>query len=425
MPSESLQLTLKNLPDNPGVYLFYNSAGALIYIGKATSLKSRVRSYFSGQKTPRPVEELIEEVAKINYQETDSVLEAIILEAALIKKHQPPYNVIGKDDKSWQYLCFTKEAYPKIVLVRQHDLTEATKKLYSKVFGPYTSGTNLKMALKLLRVIFNFSTCEPKQKRPCLYYQMGQCLGVCTGEISAAEYKRKVVRPLTFFLNGHKASLLKSIEKDMKKASKAHQFEEAGRLRDQVHSLQHIQDSALINKEFIATVLPLKKMDAVRIEGYDISNISGTNNVASMVVFNENGRVPSQYRKFKIKTVEGPNDVACLKEALTRRLNHAEWLMPTVFLIDGGKPQVNAAQEVMDVHNITIPVVGIAKGPERKRNDFILAKPSLALAKWIHDHEQLLIQARDEAHRFAITYHKNLRKRDFLPTGFNPQKKLH
>jgi excinuclease ABC subunit C len=251
---------LTSLPDSPGIYLFYNTKKELIYVGKATSLKHRVKSYFVGRRTPRPIEEMIHEVVDINYKQTDSVLEAVILESVYIKKYLPKYNVIGKDDKSWNYIVVTKDIYPKISTLREHDLKRLSvdglkmTTHFRYMFGPYP-GLNTKAAMKLLRRIFHFSTCKALQGKPCLYRQMGQCLGVCTGEITALDYKNKVIHPLVLFLKGNKKQVIKEFEKRMKLASKQQDFEEAGLLRDQLKALYRIHDVALLNDSFYHDVV--------------------------------------------------------------------------------------------------------------------------------------------------------------------------
>ncbi len=413
MPSAILQNILSELPHNPGIYLFYNQKKELVYVGKATSLKSRVRSYFLKPKTPRPIEQMMHEVAHIKYIQTDSVLEAVILESVYIKKFQPIYNVEGKDDKSWNYIMITNEQYPQVHTMREHEYARLTmdeiKKDFLHISGPYP-GLNARVTMKLLRRLFFISTCTPHAKRPCLYRQMGQCLGVCTGEITSTEYRRKVIRPLITFLSGGKKKLIKSFETQMAKAARREQFEEAARLRNQLHALARIQDIALINKDFFADLYQKNNEEKVRVEGYDISNLGKTGKVGSMVVFDAEGPIKHSYRKFKIRTVEGQSDVDCLEEVLVRRFKHDEWERSTVILIDGGLPQVNRAKEVVTRLGIFIPIVGIAKGPERKRNDFILGNKDSEFVKWVDQHRELLIRVRDEAHRFAITYQRKLRK---------------
>lgn len=423
--NDHIKTQLAKLPDEPGIYLYYDKNNNLIYVGKATSLKQRVRSYFTGKRTNRPIEQMIDLVETIQYRTADSVLEAIIMEANAIKKFQPKYNVLGKDNKSWNYIVITNDSYPKVQTLRQHDYIQLQKKVdelqgkrgvgkarsdlkqYKYIFGPYP-GLNSKAALKLLRQLFDFSTCKPGTGKPCLYRQMNQCLGVCTGDITEVEYRQKVIQPLLSFLRGNKKRLIKRLEKDMQEAAKQEDYEEAARLRDQVQALTKIHDMALLNKSFYEDNIGASVIK--RIEGYDISNLGSTGKVGSMVVFDMSGPQKSEYRKFTIKTVEGQSDVDSLKEVLARRLRHTEWQYPDIFLIDGGKPQVNAVQQVMNDFGVTIPVVGIAKGPERKRNDFTFSIPTRPLVKWVKEQELLLTQVRDEAHRFAITFQRQKRK---------------
>lgn len=417
---DSIKKKLSELKDEPGVYLFFDAQKELIYVGKASSLRSRVRSYFGGKKSPRPIEEMIHKVVNINAETTDSALEAAILEGFYIKKYRPKYNIQWRDDKSWNYIGITKDLFPRVITIRQHELTTDKKKEFKYLFGPYP-GLNTKAAMKILRKLFYFSTCQPKgsfagaqddskKNRPCFYYQLGECLGVCTGEISAREYIVKVIRPLCLFLDGKKKLLVKNIEKEMSAASKAQNFEEAARLRNQLHQLKKIQDIALLNESFMNDKIGGGANLVKRIEGYDISNLGISDKVGSMVVFDESGPVKSQYRKFKIKTVAGQSDVDCLAEMLERRLRHSEWAMPDIFLIDGGLPQVNRAKKVLDNFGIRPVIVGIAKGSERKRNDFLVLRADDKMKEWIKNNKILLIKVRDEAHRFAITFNRAQRK---------------
>ena len=400
---------LQALSDAPGVYIFYNSQKEIIYVGKASSLKSRVRSYFAGKKSPRPIEEMIHEVVDLKTEQTDSALEAAILEGYYIKKYRPKYNIQWRDDKSWNYIGISKDQFARVLTIRQHELTAQKKKEFKYLFGPYP-GLNTKEALRLLRRIFGFSQCEPNAKRPCFYYQLGQCLGVCTGEITAKDYLAKVIRPLCLFLGGQKKLLLKKIEKEMNAAAKNQNFEEAARLRNQIYHLQKIQDIALLNDSFLKDKIFMGVSLINRIEGYDISNLGSSDKVGSMVVFDEAGPIKGQYRRFKIKTVTGQSDVDCLAEVLDRRLKHSEWTMPGIFMIDGGLPQVNKAKTVLRNAGVNTPIVGIAKGKERKRNDFFVVAESDDIRKWIKENKDLLIKVRDEAHRFAITFNRLQRR---------------
>jgi excinuclease ABC subunit C len=390
---------IKKMPDSPGIYLFYKEK-ELVYIGKATSLKNRVKSYLN-PKTLRPIESLISEVTDVKWKTTDSVIEAVILEANYIKEFKPKYNVKTKDDKSWNFFAVTKEEFPKLIAVREKNLK---KENYSYVFGPYAE-MKTSQILKLLHSLFKVSRCSPNQKKPCFDYQLNNCLGVCTNEISSRDYRDKIIKPLVVFLKGKKKRLITSLEKRMREASKDEDFEEARRLRDQIFSLKKIRDFALLDKSFL--VDEKKKEKSLKIEGYDISNLGNEAMVGSMVVFNESGPLKSEYKKFKIKNVLGQSDVDCLKEVMERRLNHPDWPMPDYVLVDGGKPQVNAIKQVLKERSFSIPVVGIAKGPERKKNEFFFDKDNHFVLK----NQNLLIRARDEAHRFAINYQRKLWKK--------------
>ncbi|MDD4409188.1 MAG: GIY-YIG nuclease family protein [Candidatus Pacebacteria bacterium] len=411
----NLKEEIKKFPDSPGIYLFY-SKKELVYIGKATSLKRRVASYFMGKRTNRPIEAMINEVDSARYRETDSVIEAIILEANYIKKYQPKYNVKEKDNKSWNYLALTREDFPKLEAVREHILKEmgdSVKKSYKHVFGPFPS-MKTKEVLKILHNLFCISRCGPNQKRPCFDYQIGHCMGVCCGEVNKSDYRDRVIKPLVYFLNGKKKTLLLMIERNMKKSSDGLDFEEAKRLRDQLNALKRIRDISLLDKSFVNDYFDDKDVLIRRFEGYDISNMGEDAKVGSMVVFNGKGAMREEYKKFKIKTVIGQSDVDCLKEVLSRRFKHDDWKLPDLVLVDGGKPQVSIAENVLIGFNLDIPVIGIAKGAERKKNEFIFNDIEDELVQWISDNENLLIQARDEAHRFAISYQRQLlRKKDY------------
>lgn len=417
MIPSSIKIKNKELPDVPGVYLMKDVHGSVIYVGKAASLKRRVRQHFERPHGPH-IPEMTKQVVEIDYVEKPTALEALILEANLIKHYWPKYNVLQKDNTSFMYLAITDEEYPRPLLVRGKDLDDDTAKTYKVVFGPYTSSRSLKSALDLVRKAFPWSTCIPGQKRPCFYHHLKLCPGVCIGVADKKTYQ-KTIRDLIKFFEGKKEDILKAYQKAMKLASKEKRYEEAASYRNKIYFLEHIQDVAVLKRddEEVDRIKPGEGMAVNlfgRIEGYDISNISGTSQVASMVVFENGAPAKAEYRKFKIKSVEGPNDVASMRETLMRRLGHREWRKPDLILIDGGLPQVHAAEEVLHHLNIQIPVVGIAKGKERKRNDIICSRVSVELCNLCNQYVDLLASVRDEAHRFAITYHKKLRSKKFL-----------
>lgn len=419
------------LPDAPGVYFYYDAAGTLLYVGKATSLKKRVGSYFTKAHNAR-LAEMVGRIARIDYVETPTVIEALVLEANQIKAKAPHYNVLQRDDKTYNYLVVTNEKYPRPLLMRGHELEKlgvnpfdatlsaAAKKKFLRVFGPYTSGLSLKRALDLVRAFVPWSRCEPGAKRSCFDVHLGRCPGVCTGAISSADYK-KVVRWLVLFFEGKKAQLARQMERGMRAAAKARRFEEAAKLRNGLHALAHIRDVALITKEDFE--LPFSKPEKAegidldgRIEAFDVSNISGTSNVASMTVFEEGRPNKKLYRTFKVKTVEGANDFASMAEVVRRRLargirGEKGWELPQVMVIDGGEGQVGAVEKVLEEFEGLegMHVLGIAKGFDRKQDRLVYDKADAELAKVVHRGKELFQNVRDEAHRFAVKYHRQLR----------------
>lgn len=412
-------ITIQNgeLPDVPGVYLMKDAHETVLYVGKATSLARRVRQHFERPHN-RLIEEMTTRVRAIDYIERATALEALILEANLIKQYWPKYNTDQKDGKTFLYLVITNEPYPKPLTIRGAELPDDAATKYLRVFGPYPSGRSLRAALDYLRRVFPWSTCEPGAKRACFNVHIGLCPGVCTGAISSREYK-KIIRDLIRFFDGKKEIIIRAYTRSMQAASKAQRYEEAKEWRNKVFALEHIQDVAIMKREDDEHVA----RDASnpffgRIEGYDISHISGSSIVASMVVF-ENGEAnKSAYRKFKMKLVQSNNDVGSIQEVLTRRLAHAEWRLPTIFLIDGGAAQVRAAEAVMQAHGVSVPVLGIAKGRERKRNDIVAVDSGRELLPQAAPYVDLLARVRDEAHRFAITFHRKTRAQSSTSARF-------
>ncbi|MFH1433806.1 MAG: excinuclease ABC subunit UvrC [Candidatus Uhrbacteria bacterium] len=450
---DSIKIKNKKLPDEPGVYFYYDSKGKLLYIGKATSLKKRVGSYFTKAHEQR-TERLVSEITCIDYIETPTVIEALVLEANQIKKYEPPYNILMRDDKSFLYLVITNEDFPKPVLMRGLELerlgvdpfsTKMSKKAEQKflrVFGPYTSGRNLRTALELVRKIIPWSTCEPPsvsgRNKACFNYHIRRCPGVCTGAISKTEY-RKIIRQLILFFEGKKGQLLKQMVRDMKKASKELRFEDAQDIKRNIFALEHIQDIALVTSDFNrrGPLTPPESESYInvmgRIEGYDISNISGTSAVGSMVVFEEGKPAKGEYRKFKIKGmlpmsfrtssrkkplkgIRNLGDVAMLEEMIRRRLARAEkmhkaWPLPEIMIIDGGKGQVNIVRLILDELGLDIPVIGLAKGFDRKQDRLVYNSADLELGRVASNNKELFQRVRDESHRFAIKYHRVVRSR--------------
>ncbi len=394
----------------PGVYFMKDASGKIMYIGKATSLRTRVSSYFSRPQDPR-IALMVAKIRRIDYEEMPTAVEALLLESKLIKKHQPPYNIDERDDKSFVHLVFTRESFPKPVLIRGHEFARMPKRQFLRTFGPFSSAASLRAALDTLRKSFPWTMCTTGRKRPCFYRHLGLCPGVCTGEISSAAYK-KIIRQLVQFFAGDRSGVVRSLRAEMRRAAKARRYEEAAALRDRLTALKHVRDSSVLKRDEVGLGDFIDLFG--RIEGYDISNISGTDAVGSMIVFEDGEPKKSEYRKFAIKTVVGPNDFAMLHEVLQRRFAHSDWRIPDLLLIDGGVGQVNEAKKVLDDAGLKISVVGIAKGPDRKRDELIYDRADHELSRLVTAFRPLLQRVRDEAHRFAVAFHRNRRGRSFI-----------
>jgi excinuclease ABC subunit C len=410
---------IKELPKTPGVYLFMDKRGRVLYVGKATSLRDRVRQYFSGNDSRgERIERLVRDSQDIVVEQTDSVLEALLLESVLIKKHQPKYNVEGKDDKSFSYFLITKEKFPRVLILRGTDFDKKKyqEKIYKqgKVFGPYTSREQMRIALKIIRKIFPFHNRSEHSEKGCLSYQIGLCPGPYDDAITVDEYKKNM-RNISLFLSGRKKKLLKDLNRDMKKYAREEEFEKAEKIKKQIFALEHINDIALLKSESPTFGVPKVGLsDEVRIEAYDISHMDGKYTVASMVVSIEATIEYSKYRKFKIKSIDGIDDVGAMREVLARRLNHlSDWGVPNLIVLDGGKGHLNMAEDLWQKLDINIPVIAVAKGPTRKKLDIYESKLFPVDKKLLQD-KILLENLREEAHRFAITYHKQLRDKDFV-----------
>ncbi|KND49012.1 MAG: excinuclease ABC subunit C [Parcubacteria bacterium C7867-005] len=418
MNSQALQKA--KLPDTPGVYFFLGSKKEILYIGKATSLKDRVKSYFSKDliktRGPRLVK-MVEGATSIRFTETQSVLEALMLEAGQIKKHLPPYNTIEKDNKSFNSVIVTLEDYPRVLVIRSRNIEhfEQTAKNYKikSVFGPFPSSGELREALKIIRKLFPYrDKCIPKEElkmgakiKPCFNSQIGLCPGVCSGAISKREY-RKRIKHLELFFNGEKTTLIKELEKEMKLCAKEERFEDAEKIKRTLYSLDHIQDVALIKRDSTRVY----DENVFRIEAYDIAHISGSDTVGVMVVVEDDELQKSQYRKFKIKGVGGRvgvDDTKNLREVIRRRLGHAEWNLPQLIVVDGSTAQINAAKEELKERGFNIEIVSVVKDEKHKAREIIGEKGKIE--KW----GRSILLANSEAHRFAITYHRKLRSSGF------------
>lgn len=435
---------IEHAPRAAGVYLFFKGT-KILYVGKAERLKSRLFSYFR-KDAPEKARRLVAESSRVEWRKTESEIEAIIHEAELIKRHHPKYNYTMRDDKSYAYVAFTREPFPRIFKTHEPRGTDS-RSLRCSFLGPFTGGSKLKIALKLLRKIFPYCTCKTSHMRSCLNAQIGACPGYCClkrnqglGDSEQEEYKNNI-KNIKAVLTGRKKNLLKELKKEMRAAAKKQEFEKAALLRDQAESVENIFRHRMtlerapqrsVKKEQVRKVLSAlfqTKKDIARAEGYDISNISGTAATGSMVVFLNGKPAKSEYRIFNIKTVNQISDVNMMREVIVRRLRHPEWQYPDLMVIDGGKPQLSAA---LNAVGSRWPVVGGQK--LRTTNHEPRTKPLIvALAKREEElyfpnkkfpvrldalpaeAQRFFKHIRDEAHRFARKQHHKIRSRALRP----------
>ncbi len=403
---ERSDLNRFNLPDVPGVYLF-KKGRTVLYVGKATSLRDRVKSYFDDDliatRGPRIVD-MVTAADKVAYETTPTVLEALVREAALIKQHQPKANVEGKDDKTFLYVVITKEEFPRVLTVRGKDLDASRTHLrgvaLTNVFGPFPSGPQLREALRLIRKIFPFyDTPKPvtvTSKHARAKIEFNRQIGQYPRELDAKAYRR-TMRNVALFLAGRATELRKSLEKQMKQAAKEERFEDAAEIRRELYALDHVQDVSLIKED-------RQEGTGMRIEAYDTAHLAGTNAIGVMVVVEDGAPEKKSYRTFRIRGVQKNDDIASLKEVLTRRLGHSEWPLPDAIVIDGGKTQKKAAEDVLLEAGMSIPVASVVKD-ERHRPREILGARKAGIS------EADAVLANAEAHRFSLAKHRVARSK--------------
>lgn len=395
------------IPDTPGVYFFLDTQKKILYIGKATSLKHRIKSYFDTalrEKRSALIEKMVSDASYIKWIKTDSVLEALLLETNLIRIHKPFHNTRSKDDKSYNHLVITNEDFPRVLIVRGKDLHDTDVTRYAYIYGPFPSGKLFRDALKIIRSFFqyydedaNLDTHTSKMYKGKLDFnrQIGLYPEACTKK----EYAR-TIRHIRLLFEGKKNVIIKDMEKAMFAHAKKEEFEKANILKHKIYALQHIQDVALIKDE----IRTYKDEKLYKIEAYDIAHLGGDDMVGAMVVI-KNGHVEkSEYRKFIINGFTKANDTGALKEVLQRRLKHPEWEFPNLIVIDGSTAQKRVAESVLTKCGIAIPVVGVVKN-SRHRPDHILGASNL-----VHQYKTDILLANAEAHRFAITFHRKKRK---------------
>lgn len=447
---------IAKLPHSPGIYKFLDASGQIIYVGKAKSLASRVSQYFQKNLKDGKTRQLVENVADIQVIEVFSELEALILEAELIKKYQPKYNINLKDDKSYLYIVIRKEdGFKKVLTARRGDILKG-----DVCFGPYPDSYTAKYIVRSIRRIFPFRDCSTnkfvkyqKLGSPCLYGHIGLCLAPCLGKISREEYEL-IIKRVAQFLRGKQKSIVQELQKRMVDSAKKQDYEEAESTKKVLQRYEYIQQSFRAPREFmenpylvddiyemalkeLVDALPVLDKIPARIECFDVANISGKDGAVSMVVA-INGRLEKrEYKKFKIKLGDKPNDIVMLKEALTRRFLHevrediVSWGLPDLVVVDGGKGQVGVAVDVITSLGLDIPVIGLAKkeeiivyknrqdkqsigvschwaGREERSDEAIPSYRELHLPK-SSEALKLLQRLRDESHRFARVYHHYLR----------------
>lgn len=460
--NDHLKNKLQELPNSPGVYFHKDSKGQIIYVGKAAVLRNRVRQYFQASRGRDPkTEALVSEIVDTDWMEVESELEALFLEAEMIRRYMPRFNILLRDDKSMSYIRINyDDDYPTVTTTRR-PLDDG-----ARYFGPYLSALSVRQALKLLRRIFPYATRKvPGQKRATLHYHLGLDPGLEEGKTSLEDYRANL-RKLIAVIEGKRKTIENELEKDMKKFAKESQFEEAAKARNQLFALRRLNRQVIFSdKEF----LDISKDHALnelvnllglpdypkRIEGYDISHMQGTDVVASMVVFTNGVSNKGEYRKFKTKK-DHNNDFYNMHETISRRLketNRKKWGMPSLVLIDGGKGQLDAAIRARDEAGCSsIPFIGLAKREEqvvvhRQKSGVILNEEAVKslggyctitddfmLINIPHNSNlvKLLQRIRDESHRFAVSYHSVLKAKrqtssllDDIPTiGPETRKKL-
>ena len=410
---DKLKEKIANLPQTSGVYIFKDAQGKIIYIGKAKSLKKRAQSYFTRDLSTK-TQVMVAKIADLEYRLAPSEAQAQILEASLVKENQPQYNISLKDDKSFPWLRITNEEFPIVSIFRRKGRQKNDTSLY---FGPYANVKLLRQALKIIRRIFGFRSCKTLPKKACLYGRLELCPAPCEGKISAGQYQ-EIIKDITLFLGSGQEALLEKLSLRMKEAASEHKFEEAAKIRDQINALTAVGRTRAGAPDFrglkdLKKLLKLNKLP-LRIEAFDISNIFGKEATGSMVSFYKGSADKDNYRRFRIKTVRAIDDYKMLAEVVGRRYSRAiaeKLPLPDLILIDGGRGHLLRAQKELKKLGLEIPLVSIAKEQENiysnKRAGPINLKsdtPGLNLIRRI----------RDEAHRFALSYHHLLRRKKII-----------
>jgi len=428
---------VKQFPPSPGVYLMKDAQGRVIYVGKAKNLRNRAGHYFTkAAEQDRRTADMVRLIADVDFLPADTEVDALLMEARLVKDIQPRFNIDLKDNKSFPYLQIRmREEFPRV------EFTRTPRRRGVKLYGPFTSAKSLRAAIQVLQRVFQFRTCSLdisskdsrwRWFRPCILHSIRQCTAPCNFRVSREDY-RKQIRRLRLILSGKKNRLIKEMQAEMTAAAKELKFEKAGKLRDEIDALNSLSLRGEVDKNVqpeVFQIEPRKGMVGLRkilglaktprtIEGVDIAHLSGEEMVASLVSFIDGLPFKPGYRRYRIRTVEGIDDFASIREVVSRRFRNAdrkgsyeeEHIFPDILLIDGGKGQLNAALEVFKVLGREPPcLISLAKREEEifrpgESEPIKLSRHAAAL--------RLLQYVRDEAHRFAQHYHHILRRKKF------------
>ncbi len=388
------------IPEAPGVYFFLDEQGKPLYIGKAAVLRDRIRSYFRPdvvEQRGARVAQAVQRAVRVEWRVCESVLEAMLLEAAFIRQYQPPANVRLKDDKSYWVVVVTRERWPRVLLVRAHRLTERFEAAQiRKVYGPFPNAGEIQEALRTIKRIFPFfdtkrpvgSTGSQFERAKIRFYQS---LGLYPPSEEAARRRYlTTIRHICLLFEGKKEKLLASLEREMARAVRQEAFEYAAQLRDQIAALRHVHDVALLKRE---------RKGGGRIEAFDISHHGRKGAIGVMVVWEQGGFAREAYRLFSLREAKAGDDTASLREVLQRRLRHAEWGIPQLIVVDGGRAQVRVAEATIAASGLVIPVVGVVKDERHKPVRIEGVVPSGVA-------EEVVLSANAEAHRFALFAHR-------------------
>ncbi len=423
--TDSLKAKLKTLPSSPGVYFHKNKQGEVIYVGKAAVLKNRVRQYFQNTEKDPKTEALVAEIYDTDWIVVDTEMDALFLESEMIKRYKPKWNILLRDDKTVSYVRIDmKSEVPYVSMTRQPQDDKAT------YIGPFYAKTTIATALRILRKVFPYYD-KPYDGKKTLNTDLELTPGIEIGKTTPAEYK-KTLRKLIRYLEGDREKLIRDLEKEMKKEATLQHFEKAAELRNQYFGLKGLKKKIVFSdKEFmdISSDQALRQLQKIlslnepphRIEGYDISHEQGTNVVASMVVFTNGVSDRAEYRKFKMRRQRN-DDTANMREVIERRLKHSEWDYPDLIILDGAEGQISAVADLL--HEVNIPVIGRDKSGDHSKNaSVVIVIPKINGDQISYQHEvlpldshiaKLIARIDEESHRFAISYHRLLKRKTML-----------